>query len=166
MKRKSALKIDTDSEEEGSKPSSREKTPPKQTKPGAKLKKMVVLSDEDEDDEPILPPPKAKAKRGLKAKATLLDFDDDEIPSKEEMSLRAMMDIDDGMAPFILLVLNNILIPRPQTKSSASPIPAPHLYLHLQKPDWSLSLISNRPNLSRKPTSLTAMSRWWTPTST
>lgn len=158
MKRKSALKIDTDSEEE-SKPSSREKTPPKQTRPGAKLKRMVVLSDEDEDDEPILPPPKAKAKRGLKAKATLLDFDDDEIPSKEEMSVRAMMDIDDGTTLFIL-VLKNILISRPQTKSSASPIPAPHLYLHLPKPDWSLNLISNRLNLSRKPTSLTAMSRW------
>ena len=97
MKRKSALKIDSDSDEDaGTKPPSREKTPEKpQTKPGPKLKKMVVVSDEDDDDEPIQLP-KAAPRGKPKAKPQMLDSDDDEIPSKAEASLRAMMDIDDG----------------------------------------------------------------------
>ncbi|KIP12701.1 hypothetical protein PHLGIDRAFT_133284 [Phlebiopsis gigantea 11061_1 CR5-6] len=98
VKRKSALKLDTDSDEDAdTKPSSREKTPEKpQAKSGTKLKKMVVVSDEDDDDddEPV-PLPKAVPKRKLKAKPTMIDSDDDEIASKTEASLRAMMDIDD-----------------------------------------------------------------------
>ena len=103
VKRKSALQLDSDSEQEAdSKPSSREKTPEKPSK-SSMTRKLVVVSDED-DDEPI-PMPKAASKSKPKAKPTIIDSDDESIPSKAEMSLRAIMDIDDGGILFLILRL-------------------------------------------------------------
>lgn len=60
------------------------------------MKGTVIVSDDDDDDDaPPRPPPKSR--RLKKARSSVLDIDmDDDIPTKAEMSVRAMMDIDDG----------------------------------------------------------------------
>jgi hypothetical protein len=79
---------------------------------------MVVVSDDD-DDMPPPPPPKGKGK--ARRSVTNIDVDMEDAPSKAEMSLRAMMDIDDGEC----IVLSDLScaqskgIALSQTKSSA-----------------------------------------------
>lgn len=90
VKRKTALPVDSDTEPE---PSSRDRsaTPEKRKKSTYKIKGNAILSDEDEDEVPV-PKPTRKSKTKL-----FMNLDLDDVPSNSKRSLRAMMDIDDGM---------------------------------------------------------------------
>ena len=84
MKRKTGVLEVSDSEQSANPPSPE---PPK----GAKLKGRVVVSDDEESDEPK--PRKGKGKAGAQSS------DVEEL----ERSVRAMMDIDDGNLPLIMI---------------------------------------------------------------
>ena len=70
---------------------------------------MVVVSD-DEDD--LAPVRKAVVKGRPKGKAKLPESDEDEFPTKMAMSLRAMMDIDDGTSPYVRVCITHSLFIR------------------------------------------------------
>ncbi|KAJ3559182.1 hypothetical protein NM688_g496 [Phlebia brevispora] len=95
VKRKSALPDEIDSEPDAPKSRTKTPTPPVESKgkAGAKLngKKNVVLSDDEEEAAPAPRNRISKMKGKGKAKPIVPDFD-----SEAEMSVRAMMDIDDG----------------------------------------------------------------------
>jgi DNA polymerase delta subunit 3 len=78
------------------------------TKSAARVRKGVVISDDDEDEEAPKAPPRTKAAYKSKAKAKTKDTSPDDPDGEKE--LRAMMDIDDGkkkksLRPFFFCIL-------------------------------------------------------------
>lgn len=98
VERKSTLKL-SDSEEEIAGPPP--KLPTKRTESksvaSARVKRGVVISDDEDEKAPKLP--RAKAAYKAKAKAASPDLE-------AEKELRAMMDIDDGMRLSLLYELS------------------------------------------------------------
>jgi DNA polymerase delta subunit 3 len=120
-KRKStgALLSDSDSEksdEDEAPPKSKSKSskaPPKplptKEKSSARVKKGVIFSSDEDDDEEIERAPKKRLQKGRKMVDRESDEDEEGDGGEAERSLRAMMDIDDG-AFFLFYFLFSIPI--------------------------------------------------------